>query len=160
MVPVDAALGDTVPGLIRTRADVSRLGAANAHDRQMHEAVEVLRRRPAVDGARLDGPAVVEVVVRQRGSLIVASPAFRLTCTPAITDPRRTGTAPSRNRVLVAASGPDCPQVVPDFMSASHMRPACNVGTEQDMPWPGPTFRKPTGPTQRTGRAHSDTPVA
>ena len=36
-------LGDVVLGLIRTRADLHRWGTANAHGRQMHEAVVLLR---------------------------------------------------------------------------------------------------------------------
>jgi hypothetical protein len=39
----DEQLGDAVLGLIRTRADLHRWGAANSHGRQMHEAVTLLR---------------------------------------------------------------------------------------------------------------------
>jgi len=37
-----ASLADAVLPLIRTRADLHRLGAANAHGRQMHQGVDVL----------------------------------------------------------------------------------------------------------------------
>ena len=36
------SLADTVLPLVRTRADLSRWGAANEHGRQMHEAIDVL----------------------------------------------------------------------------------------------------------------------
>jgi len=39
----DENVGAVVLGLIRTRADLHRQGAANAHGRQMHEAVDLLR---------------------------------------------------------------------------------------------------------------------
>lgn len=38
------SLADAVLPLIRTRADLSRYGAANAHGRDMHEAVDILER--------------------------------------------------------------------------------------------------------------------
>jgi hypothetical protein len=37
-----SALADAVLPLIRTRADLYRWGDANAHGRQMHEAVDIL----------------------------------------------------------------------------------------------------------------------
>jgi hypothetical protein len=43
MLPAVGNLGETVLGLIRTRSDLSRWNAANAHGRQMHEAVDLLR---------------------------------------------------------------------------------------------------------------------
>ena len=47
-------LADAVLPLIRTRADVSRWGAANAHGRQMHEAVDILESAiPTTDPAEL-----------------------------------------------------------------------------------------------------------
>src|SRR5690349_5655362 len=39
----DGHVGEVALGLIRTRADLHRRGAANAHGRQMHEAVALLR---------------------------------------------------------------------------------------------------------------------
>ncbi len=49
-----------VLGLIRTRADLHRWGAANAHGRQMHEAVELLR-----DAAGSADPAGLLAVVEK-----------------------------------------------------------------------------------------------
>jgi hypothetical protein len=56
----DENLGDVVLGLIRTRADLHRWGAANAHGRQMHEAVDLLR--DAVESA---DPAMLLAVVEK-----------------------------------------------------------------------------------------------
>ncbi|WP_207219062.1 hypothetical protein [Pengzhenrongella frigida] len=36
-------LANAVLPLVRTRADLHRWGAANEHDRQMHEAVDILQ---------------------------------------------------------------------------------------------------------------------
>jgi hypothetical protein len=47
------SLGETVLAMIRTRADLHRWSAANAHGRQMHEAVDLLRRAAADDTAGL-----------------------------------------------------------------------------------------------------------
>ena len=54
-----AQLAETVLGMIRTRSDLHRRAAANAHGRQMHEAVDVLRRAAA------DEPTVVFAVVEK-----------------------------------------------------------------------------------------------
>jgi hypothetical protein len=56
----DENLGDVVLGLIRTRADLHRWGAANAHGRQMHEAVDLLR-----DAAGSADPAALLAVVEK-----------------------------------------------------------------------------------------------
>ncbi len=46
------SLADTVLPLIRTRADLSRWGAANAHGSDMHQAIDVLEAaRPSTDQA-------------------------------------------------------------------------------------------------------------
>ena len=46
------SLSETVLRLIRTRADLSRWGAANAHGRQMHEAIDMLEAAtPTTDAA-------------------------------------------------------------------------------------------------------------
>ena len=46
------SLSDTVLGLIRTRADLSRWSAANTHGRQMHEAIDMLEAAvPTTDAA-------------------------------------------------------------------------------------------------------------
>jgi hypothetical protein len=58
----DENVGEVVLGLIRTRADLHRQGAANAHGRQMHEAVDLLQNAAgSVDPAAL--LAVVEKAV-------------------------------------------------------------------------------------------------
>ena len=47
-------LADAVLPLIRTRADLSRWSASNAHDRQMHEAVDNLEAPiPTTDPAEV-----------------------------------------------------------------------------------------------------------
>jgi hypothetical protein len=56
----DENVGDVVLGLIRTRADLHRWGAANAHGRQMHEAVNLLR-----DAAGSADPAGLLAVVEK-----------------------------------------------------------------------------------------------
>jgi tetratricopeptide (TPR) repeat protein len=56
----DENLGDVVLGLIRTRADLHRWGAANAHGRQMHEAVGLMR-----DAAGSADPAALLAVVEK-----------------------------------------------------------------------------------------------
>ncbi|WP_281906028.1 DUF6880 family protein [Phytohabitans aurantiacus] len=56
----DENVGDVALGLIRTRADLHRWGAANAHGRQMHEAVGLLR-----DAAESADPAVLLAVVEK-----------------------------------------------------------------------------------------------
>jgi hypothetical protein len=43
-------LADAVLPLIRTRADLSRWSASNAHGRQMHEAVDILEAANPDDG--------------------------------------------------------------------------------------------------------------
>lgn len=53
-------VGDVALGLIRTRADLHRWGAANAHGRQMHEAVGLLR-----GAAESADPAVLLAVVEK-----------------------------------------------------------------------------------------------
>lgn len=58
--PRDGNLGDVVLGLIRTRADLHRWGAANAHGRQMHEAVDLLR-----DAAGSADPAALLPIVEK-----------------------------------------------------------------------------------------------
>ena len=45
------SLADTVLPLIRTRADLSRWGAANAHGSEMHRAVDVLEQARATTDA-------------------------------------------------------------------------------------------------------------
>lgn len=56
----DENIGDVVLGLIRTRADLHRQGAANAHGRQMHEAVDLLR-----DAVGSADPAALLAVVEK-----------------------------------------------------------------------------------------------
>ena len=56
----DEKLGDTALGLIRTRADLHRWAAANAHGRQMHEAVTLLQ-----DAAESADPAALLPVVEK-----------------------------------------------------------------------------------------------
>jgi hypothetical protein len=47
-------LADAVLPLIRTRADLSRWSASNAHGRQMHEAVDILEAAiPTTDSAEV-----------------------------------------------------------------------------------------------------------
>jgi hypothetical protein len=53
-------LADAVLPLIRTRAELYRWGAANAHGRQMHEAVDILDRAAATED-----PATVLAVVNK-----------------------------------------------------------------------------------------------
>ena len=47
-----ATLADAVLPLIRTRSDLHRRGAANAHGRQMHEGVALLTEVAATDPAK------------------------------------------------------------------------------------------------------------
>lgn len=56
----EQSVGDAALGLIRTRADLHRWGAANAHGRQMHEAVGLLR-----DAAESADPAILLAVVEK-----------------------------------------------------------------------------------------------
>jgi hypothetical protein len=56
----DGNVGDVVLGLIRTRADLHRWGAANAHGRQMREAVDLLR-----EAAGSADPAALLAVVEK-----------------------------------------------------------------------------------------------
>jgi hypothetical protein len=56
----DENVGEVALGLIRTRADLHRWGAANAHGRQMHEAVGLLR-----DAADSADPAALLAVVEK-----------------------------------------------------------------------------------------------
>jgi hypothetical protein len=61
-----AALAQLLLGMIRTRADLHRWGAANAHGRQMHEAVDLLRWAAAHDA---DGllPVVEKAIAAAAG---------------------------------------------------------------------------------------------
>jgi hypothetical protein len=54
------SVGDLALGLIRTRADLHRWGAANAHGRQMHEAVGLLR------GAAVSADPIVLLAVVEK----------------------------------------------------------------------------------------------
>jgi tetratricopeptide (TPR) repeat protein len=56
----DENLGAVVLGLVRTRADLHRWGAANTHGRQMHEAMALLR-----DAAESADPAALLPVVEK-----------------------------------------------------------------------------------------------
>jgi hypothetical protein len=56
----DENVGEVALGLIRTRADLHRWGAANAHGRQMHEAVDLLR-----EAAGSADPAALLAVVEK-----------------------------------------------------------------------------------------------
>ena len=62
----DEKLGAEVLGLIRTRADLHRWGAANAHGRQMHEAVALLRA-----AAESTGPAPLLPIVEKAAASAV-----------------------------------------------------------------------------------------
>ncbi|MET7426130.1 DUF6880 family protein [Dactylosporangium sp. NPDC005555] len=62
----DDSLGDAVLGLIRTRTDLHRWSAANAHGRRMHEAVDLLRQ--AADAA--DPAALLPVAEKAIASAV------------------------------------------------------------------------------------------
>ncbi|HEX5198413.1 DUF6880 family protein [Paractinoplanes rhizophilus] len=62
----DGKLGDVALGLIRTRADLHRRGAANAHGRQMHEAVALLR----AEAGSSDPAALLPVVEKAVASAV------------------------------------------------------------------------------------------
>ncbi|MEJ7833663.1 MAG: hypothetical protein WKF79_12165 [Nocardioides sp.] len=47
-----STLADSVLPLIRTRADLHRWSAGNAHGRQMHEAIDILDAPGQPGGAR------------------------------------------------------------------------------------------------------------
>jgi hypothetical protein len=80
----DENVGAVVLGLIRTRADLHRQGAANAHGRQMHEAVDLLRNAAgSADPAGLLAvvekaiTAAVRVVLRADDSSGIIGDAIR-----------------------------------------------------------------------------------
>lgn len=77
------SLGETVLGMIRTRADLHSWSTANAHGRQMHEAVDLLRRAAADDTAGLLSivekaiASAVRVVLRADDSSGILGDAIR-----------------------------------------------------------------------------------
>jgi hypothetical protein len=64
--PRDGNLGDVVLGLLRTRADLHRWSAANAHGRQMHEAVDLLREA----AGSADPAALLPIVERATAAAV------------------------------------------------------------------------------------------
>ena len=54
-------LADAVLPLIRTRGDIYRWNAANAHGRQMHEAIGLLEQ-----AAQTEDPVIVFAVTQRR----------------------------------------------------------------------------------------------
>ncbi|MFP5488496.1 MAG: hypothetical protein ACLGHQ_09355 [Acidimicrobiia bacterium] len=78
------SLADTVLPLIRTRADLSRWGAANAHGSEMHRAVDVLEQARATTGAaefhavaHAALASAVKVIARADDSSVIIGDACR-----------------------------------------------------------------------------------
>ena len=75
-------LADAVLPLIRTRADLSRWSASNAHGRQMHEAVDILEAAiPTTDSAEVYTvthkalSSAIKVIARAVGSSVMLAVA-------------------------------------------------------------------------------------
>ena len=97
------SLADTVLPLVRTRADLSRWGAANEHGRQMHEAIDVLEASlPTANPAEVYAvvqaalASAVKVIARADDSSGIIGDACRRLLTLHPTVASSAGVAPSK----------------------------------------------------------------
>ena len=101
--PLMTSLADTVLPLVRTRADLSRWGAADEHGRQMHEAIDVLeaalpRADPAAAYAVVQAAlaSAVKVIARADDSSGIIGGACRRLLALHPTVAASAGVAPSK----------------------------------------------------------------